>query len=175
MKFPLQKLNQSGDEPFEFEEDVDIHELEDMKNDIRSISPVHLQGQAYRRGDDITVNFTAKGEMILPCARTLVDVPYPFHIEGHEQFNVSPYYAEEDDSEIHPIRGEILDLTPYIKENVLLEIPTRVFSDDEKAHDQALTEGKGWQVITEEPEETKMDPRMAKLQSLLNEEEENND
>ncbi|MCP3031088.1 YceD family protein [Halobacillus sp. A1] len=173
MKFPLQKLNQSGDQPFEFEEDVDIRELENMNNDIRRISDVHVQGQATKRGDDITVTFTAEGEMILPCARTLVDVPYPFQIEGLEQFNVSSFYKEEDESEIHPVRGEILDLTPFIKENVLLEVPTRVFCKDDEVHAQALTEGKGWQVVTEEPEENKVDPRMAKLQSLLDEKENN--
>ncbi|UOR12937.1 YceD family protein [Halobacillus amylolyticus] len=173
MKFPLQKLNQAGDEPFVFEDDVDIRELENMNNDIRRIPPVHVQGQARRRGDDISVTFSIEGEMVLPCARTLVDVDYPFHIEAREEFNLSPYYEKEDDSEIHPISGEMLDLTPYIKENVILEVPTRVFSDDEEAHDQALTEGKGWQVVTEEPEEKKVDPRMAKLQSLLNEEENN--
>ncbi|WP_431799513.1 YceD family protein [Halobacillus andaensis] len=171
MKFPLQKLNQSGDEPFKFEEDVDVSELEEMNNDIRRISPVHVQGEAVKYGDDIIVTFTAEGEMVLPCARTLVDVPYPFQLKEREQFNVSPYYDEEDESEIHPVRGEVLDLTPYIKENILLEVPTRVFSDDQKVQDQALTEGKGWQVITEEPEEDKVDPRMAKLQSLLNEKE----
>ncbi|MCP3026224.1 DUF177 domain-containing protein [Halobacillus sp. A5] len=171
MKFPLQKLNQSGDDPFKFEEEVDVTELEDMKNDIRKISPVHVEGEAVKFGDDITVAFTAEGEMTLPCARTLVDVPYPFQIKGHEQFNVSPYYEEEGESEIHPVRGEVLDLTPYIKENILLEVPTRIFSDDPETQEQALTEGKGWQVITEEPEDEKIDPRMAKLQSLLNEKE----
>ncbi|WP_082234275.1 YceD family protein [Halobacillus massiliensis] len=170
MKFPLQKLSQSGDKPFEFEDDVEIHELEDMNNDIRKITPVHVSGQAVKYGEDIHVTFTVEGEMTLPCARTLVDVPYPFRFEAEEHFNASSYYEEEDESEIHPIQGEVLDLTPYIKENVILEVPTRVFSEDDKAQEQALTEGKGWQVVSEEAEEKKIDPRMAKLQSLLNEE-----
>ncbi|MCA0983584.1 YceD family protein [Halobacillus yeomjeoni] len=170
MKFPLQKLKQTGDEPFVFEDDVDIRELEDLNNDIRRISPVHVKGQAITRGNDITITFTIEGEMVLPCARTLVDVTYPFQIDALEVFNLSPYHTEEGEDEVHPVHGEVLDLTPYIKENVQLEIPTRVFSDDDEAHEEALQEGKGWQVVTEEPEEKKVDPRMAKLQSLLNEE-----
>ncbi|TGB05021.1 YceD family protein [Halobacillus salinus] len=171
MKFPLQKLKQAGEEPLVFEDDVDIRELETMNNDIRRIEPVHVKGQATTRGNDITIMFSIKGEMVLPCARTLVDVTYPFHIDVVEVFNLSPYYTVEDDSEVHPVNGEVLDLTPYIRENVQLEIPTRVYSNDDEAHEAAVQEGKGWQVVTEEPEEKKVDPRMAKLQSLLNEEE----
>ncbi|ARI77586.1 YceD family protein [Halobacillus mangrovi] len=170
MKFPLQKLRQAVDEPFVFEEEVNISELEGMNNDIRRITPVHVKGQAITRGNDITVTFSIDGEMVLPCARTLVDVTYPFHIEAMELFNLSPYHTEEGDDEVHPVDGEMLDLTPYIKENVQLEIPTRVFSNDDEAHDEAPQEGKGWQVLSEEPEETKVDPRMAKLQSLFNDE-----
>lgn len=171
MKFPLQKLKQAGDEPLVFEDDVDIRELETLKNDIRRIEPVHVKGQATMLGNDITFTFSIEGEMILPCARTLVDVSYPFQIDAVEVFNLSPYYTKEDESEVHPVNGEVLDLTPYIRENVQLEIPTRVFSNDDEAHEAAPDEGKGWQVVTEEPEEKKVDPRMAKLQSLLNEEE----
>ncbi|UOQ43147.1 YceD family protein [Halobacillus salinarum] len=173
MKFPLQKLKQSGDQPFYFEDEVDVHELEDMNNDIRKIQPVHVKGHADVSGEEVTVNFSIDGEMVLPCARTLADVNYPFHIQPIEVFSLSPYYTEEDESEIHPVQGEMLDLTPYIKENVLLEIPTRVFSDEDQAHDQAPQEGKGWQVVTEEAEEAKVDPRMAKLQSLLDDKEDN--
>lgn len=171
MKIPLQKLKQAGEEPFVFEDNVDIRELENMNNDIRRIDPVHVEGQAVTRGNDITVTLSIEGVMILPCARTLVDVAYPFQIETNELFNISSYHMEEDDSEIHPVHGEMLDLTPYIKENVQLEIPTRVFSKDIEAEGAAPQEGEGWQVVTEEPEEKKVDPRMAKLQSLLNEEE----
>ncbi|MFG6119078.1 YceD family protein [Thalassobacillus sp. B23F22_16] len=168
MKFPLQKLKQAGDEPFVFEDDVDISELEEMKNDIRQLPPVQVKGQATMQGEEITFQFTIDGTMILPCARTLVDVEYPFHVDAIEVFSTSPFYEEEDESEIHPVDGEVLDLTPYIKENVLLEVPFRVFSEKQEAYDQAPQEGQGWQLVTEEAKEKKVDPRMAKLQSLLN-------
>ncbi|MBM7552868.1 YceD family protein [Thalassobacillus pellis] len=168
MKFPLQKIKQAGQEPLEFEEDVNVQELEEMNNDIRRIPPVHVKGQAVMQGEEITFQFTIDGEMILPCARTLVDVEYPFHVEALEVFSSSPFYNEEDESEIHPVNGEVLDLTPYIKENILLEVPFRVFSDKQEAYEKAPQEGQGWQLLTEQPEEKKVDPRMAKLQSLLN-------
>ncbi|WP_026570467.1 MULTISPECIES: DUF177 domain-containing protein [Sediminibacillus] len=168
MKFSLQKLKMAGTEGYSFEDHVDISEIEEMNNDIRKIDPVLVKGRATTQGNEITFHFSIDGEMILPCARTLVDVPYPFHIDALEVFSASPYYQEEDESEIHPVDGEMLDLNPYIKENVLLEVPFRVFSDDPKVQENALTEGEGWELQTEGKSEEKVDPRLEKLQSLLN-------
>ncbi|SDJ74503.1 YceD family protein [Sediminibacillus albus] len=168
MKIPLQKLKQAGSEAYYFEDNVDISEVEKMNNDIRRIEPVHVKGQATMQGNEITFHFTIDGEMILPCARTLVDVPYPFNVDAIEVFSTSPYYKEEDESEIHPVDGEMLDLEPYIKENVLLEVPFRVFSDDQQVQENALTEGEGWELKSEEKKADKVDPRLEKLQSLLN-------
>lgn len=175
MKFSLQKLRSAGSEPLLFDDQVDISDIEEMNNDIRRIEPVHVKGQAVTQGHDITFHFSVEGTMILPCARTLVDVEHPFHVDVIEVFSTSPYHKEEDGSEIHPVHGEILDLTPYITENVLLEVPFRVFSDDPKVQDNALTEGEGWELMSEEKKDEKIDPRLAKLQSLLkdNKEEEN--
>ncbi|KGP72445.1 YceD family protein [Pontibacillus yanchengensis] len=171
MKFPLQKLKAATDaEPLRFENDVDISELEQMNNDIRSIPPVHVKGSAVTRGEEITFTFTVAGSMTLPCARTLTDVEYPFSFEVSEVFSLSRYH-QEGEEEIHEIDGEILDLTPYIKENVILEVPLQVFAD-EKVLDNAPEEGQGWQLVTEQKQEEKVDPRLAKLQNLLNEENE---
>ncbi|SDJ03838.1 uncharacterized protein SAMN04490247_0604 [Salimicrobium halophilum] len=172
MKFPIQKVKQAGEKPFFFEGEVDLSTLEEAKNDIRQISPVEVTGQAEMKGEEIIVSMTIKGEMILPCARTLADVPYAFQIEADEYFNTSQYYTEEDDSEVHPLGGEVLDLTPYIKENVLLEVPYRVFA--ENPENTPPQEGKGWGVVDEKPQtEEKVDPRLAKLESLLDNEEDN--
>ncbi|MDC3412817.1 YceD family protein [Aquibacillus sp. 3ASR75-11] len=167
MKFPIQKFKINGSSPYYFEEFVNVSELEEMNNDIRKMKPVHVKGQGTMQGNEITLDFTIDGEMVLPCARTLADVPYPFHIKTKEIFSTSPYYKEGDESEIHPIDGEILDLTPYIKENVLLEVPFRVFSKDEKVLENAITKGEGWELTVTDKVEKKVDPRLQKLQSLL--------
>ncbi|UFU00926.1 YceD family protein [Radiobacillus kanasensis] len=172
MKFPLQKFKE--DEPLTFEDHVDISDIVEMNNDIRRIEPVLVKGKAIRRGNEITFQFSIDGAMILPCARTLVDVNYPFHIDALEIFSTSSYYQEEDESEIHPVHGEMLDLTPFIKENVLLEVPFRVFSDEETMKENALTEGEGWELSTGQKQEKKVDPRLEKLKTLLQDEEKEN-
>ncbi|GAA0613181.1 DUF177 domain-containing protein [Virgibacillus siamensis] len=173
MKFTIGQIKKNAyNKPFEFDDWVNVSELESMNNDIRTIDPVHVYGTVYDQGDEIIFSFTIEGEMILPCARTLVDVPYPFEIKATEVFSESIYYDDgEEEEEVHPIDGEVLDLTPLIKENILLEVPFRVFSNDENVTSHAPTEGEGWELVSEDSNEKKIDPRLKKLESLLNNDE----
>ncbi|MFS0672333.1 YceD family protein [Ornithinibacillus sp. 179-J 7C1 HS] len=167
MKFTLAQLKKDAfNKPFHFSGEVDVSELETMNNDIRKISSVEVEGTCNMQGEQYFFRFTISGKMILPCARTLVDVPYPFEIEAEEIFSSSPYNNEDDDAEIHPIHGEVLDLMPYIKENILLEVPFRVFSDEVEKTD-VLQKGNDWEVLSEKPKEVKIDPRFKKLESLF--------
>ncbi|ASK63598.1 hypothetical protein CFK37_16245 [Virgibacillus phasianinus] len=170
MQIAIGKIKRSTyNEPFQFEEYVDVSELEKLNNDIRKIEPVYVKGNCYIQGNEIISSFTIKGEMILPCARTLVDVPFPFNIHAEEVFTLSAYYGEEEKvNEIHPITGETLDLTPYIKENILLEVPFRVFSDDKEAQENATFNGDGWEFVTSDEKKETIDPRFKKLKRLFN-------
>ncbi|PAV29899.1 hypothetical protein CIL05_08450 [Virgibacillus profundi] len=169
MKFALAQIRKNAfNKPYSFSEKVDVSELETMNNDIREIKPVQVHGKYFVQGEEIIFSITISGEMILPCARTLVDVPYLFEINADEVFSTSPYYGEaEEENEIHPVIGEVLDLFPYIKENILLEIPFRVFSEEAKTSDQAPVKGQGWEFISEETNEKTIDPRLKKLESFF--------
>jgi len=169
MKFTLGEIKKgTHNQPFTFDEEVDVSELETMNNDIRELKTVRVKGMGVLQEDEIIFTMTISGEMILPCARTLVDVPYSFDFNADEIFSISPYYGEEEEEkEIHPVQGEVLDLTPYIKENILLEIPFRVFSDDEEAQKNAPIKGDGWEFASEETKEKTIDPRLKKLQSFF--------
>lgn len=177
MKFILNQIKmRSYDQPFEFSQKVDVSELEDMDNEIRKIDPVNVAGTCVIDGDEYVFTYNLRGTMILPCARTLVDVPYDFDLDETEVFTTSPYYSEEDrENEVHQIEGEILDLRPCILENILLAIPFRVFTTDEEALKNALSGGDGWELTLEaeeteeieEEQEKTIDPRFKKLQSLL--------
>ncbi|MFD1038765.1 YceD family protein [Virgibacillus byunsanensis] len=176
MKFSLGEIQRKAyNEPFSFDGEVDVSELETMNNDIREIKPVRVNGQSTVQGNEIFFSFSISGLMILPCARTLVDVPYSFEIQAREVFSTTSYYTDdEEENEIHPIDGEVLDLTPFIKENILLEVPYRVFSDDVDAQKVTPSKGSGWEFISEENKEKTIDPRLKKLESLLNDNEKEN-
>lgn len=179
MKFLISEIKKNAvDGSFTFDKmDVDVSELASLEsNDIREIKPVHVSGDCVIDGDEFIFTLNISGEMILPCARTLADVPYSFQINEVEVFSESPYYGEkETENEIFPVQGEVIDLLPCIEENILLAVPFRVFSKDKKVLDQALTKGEGWDLTLEdeleEEVEEQIDPRMKKLQSLLDDKE----
>ncbi|HLR53487.1 MAG TPA: YceD family protein [Pseudogracilibacillus sp.] len=169
-------FNTATIEPVYFSSDVDVSELEkEPSNDIIRIGDVHVHGMytVDEDNDEIIFSFSIDGEMILPCARTLVDVPYPFSFQASEVFTTQTLYEESEDEEeeIHQILTEMLDLTPYIKENIILGTPYRVFSDEEP-----LAGGDGWGLYQEEEyEEEKrktVDPRLEKLQQFFGDDQE---
>jgi len=182
LKFSVSQIRKNAyHEPYTFEGVVDVSELETLNNDIRKTYPVNIKGDCTIQGDEIVFNFTIQGELILPCARTLVDVHYPYTIHAVEVFSTSPYYGkEEEENDIHEVTGEFIDLSPYVQENIVLELPYRVYSEDEEVLNQAITEGEGWELTSEDEQairvkntnEDKIDPRLKKLQTFLDEKDE---
>lgn len=177
MKLTLSEINKIAHRKlFSFDEEVDVSELETMNNDIRKIDPVRIQGECSVNGDEYTFTLTMSGVMILPCARTLEDVTYPFEVNTVEIFSSSEFYGEEEEEqEIHRVVGEVIDLKPCIMENILLAVPFRVFSD-QKDQDHTKFRGEGWRLtLEEELDEAKanqdqdraIDPRLKKLAALL--------
>ena len=168
MKFSITNLrNETYVGTVSFDEFVDVSELKLFNNDIKKIDRVQVKGICTMDKDELVFSFSIEGEMILPCARTLVDVPYAFNIKATEIFTTSSTITEEDEEDgVHQILEETLDLTPYIKENIILATPYRVFSDE-----KALDGGEGWSFSLEEDyekeKEETIDPRLAKLQRLL--------
>jgi uncharacterized protein len=169
MKWYLNQLQQYVHQGLTFDETIDLSDVKKMNDEIREISPVRVTGDASFSQGNVTFNVNIQGEMTLPCSRTLVDVEYPFDIDAREVFSLkSTSYGE--DEEIHTIEGEILDLTPYLKEHILLEIPLQIFSQDDDKEPVAPQSGNGWEVVEEENQEKKIDPRLAKLQKFFEEE-----
>lgn len=174
MKFPLAEIRKNAVHSiFTFENEVDVSEVKELHEDIRAISPVQVKGECFVDVDRYIFSFTITGEMILPCARTLVDVPYPFRLKEVEIYAHETGDADEIDEIIFPIEGEVIDLMPSIRENILLNVPYRVFTDDEEALSNVLSKGKGWALTLEEDEQDdknqgdRIDPRLMKLQSFL--------
>jgi len=174
MKFSIDKLElQSYNGPYEFEQTIEIPEITEKNPEIKKISPVIVSGLCTIDKDEYIFTFTMKGNVILPCARTLVDVDVPFEYNGTEIYTTKDYLtAEDEEDEIHSIDGYLIDLRPQIIEQIILQLPYRVFSDE-----AVLEEGKGWnyfteaeQAATEAEKSEEIDPRFSKLKQLLEKE-----
>ena len=113
----------------------------------------------FNNEEDFELNITIKGTMILPCARTLKDVEYPFSSE------IDEIIGENDDNSLE-INQNRLDIFPIVWQNILVDVPLRVLAPD--ASDEPV-EGDGWRLITEDTNEEVIDPRLAKLKDYIKE------
>src|SRR5699024_10675425 len=112
------------------------------ENDILKTFPVHVVGSCVLQGEEMIFSFNISGKVILPCALTLVEVPYEFDIDAVEIFTTATDMTEDDEEdEIHFVDGESLDLAPSIKERILLDIPYRVYSKNKEDLQNALVQG----------------------------------
>src|SRR5699024_10743783 len=110
MKFSITNLqNEAFTGVVSFDEQVDVFELEIWNNDIKKIDPVRVKGICTMDKSELVFSFAIEGEMILPCARTLVDVPYDFNIQATEIFTTAAHVDEEDEKDgVHQILEETL-------------------------------------------------------------------
>ncbi|MFB4162556.1 DUF177 domain-containing protein [Alteribacillus sp. JSM 102045] len=179
MKWSIQQLLAKRHEGLTVDEQVDVTELIDRDREIRDITPVQVTGNAAFSGETVTFHLQIKGSMTLPCSRTLADVNFPFDIEAVERFRLDGMPVDEEDITLHEPENGYVDLLPYIKESILLELPIQVFAEgiDEKEA-PAPQEGKDWEVIIQQAAEDKkaekendVDPRMADLANFFDKKE----
>ena len=95
--------------------------------------------------------------MILPCARTLKDVEYPFSNE------IDEIIGENDDNSLEINQNRLDIFSNCMAKNILVDVPLRVLAPD--ASDEPAS-GDGWRLITEDTNEEVIDPRLAKLKRL---------
>ncbi len=137
MKIDLNYLNRFG--KMNIDSDFVIDEDYYKNTDIRKLENLHVSGEVSVDYDDyINLNVKITGRMILPCAITLNDVPYDFTSEIEE--NIGKF------EEIYKNNKNLLEISPILWENIVLEIPIRVVSKDIKPSN---TSGDGWELISE--------------------------
>ena len=152
---------------FDFEEGLTFpSELFDQYAQINDLKDIIVSGTGNLDLKDkrLYVDLNIKGTMILPCAMTLEDVEYPFEINSTEVFAFDKPAPLED---VHEVKKDIVDLTPVVFENIMLEVPMRVVKDDANIK----SEGKGWRILdssnASENNEEYIDPRLAKLKDYF--------
>lgn len=169
MRWTLQELDRYGTNPVVIDEEIDFQEAVQKHKSLRTMSRVSITGEGTRSENQYIFNLRIKGVMTLGCAVSNKDVQFPFDIHTYEIFT-----EEEDDLEsdnIHTISKQVIDIMPIIWQNIVMEIPIRVISDD---LDDVQLNGNGWNLIDEDEyhnqSKNKVDPRFEKLLSLIDDE-----
>jgi uncharacterized protein len=168
LKWTLSQLQKYRNKDFQIDEIIRVDEIKEIDQTIREVSPMHIKGRGDIDSTKVTFHFKIEGHLVLPCSRTLVDVKLPINVETTETFLLqgSEYVTEE---EVYQVKGDIVDLMPVIREILLLEVPLQVFCEDLNHEDAAPQSGNDWEVIREESQSKKIDPRLAGLAKFFDE------
>jgi len=168
LKWTLNQLQKYRNKDFIIDEIIRVDEIKEVDPTIREVSPMHLTGRGDIDSTKVTFHLKIEGYLILPCSRTLVDVKLPINVDTTETFLLqgSVYETEE---ETYQVKGDVIDLMPVIREILLLEVPMQVFCEDVDSDEAAPQSGKDWEVVSEEEQSKKIDPRLAGLAKFFDE------
>jgi len=137
MKIDLNYLNRFS--KIEIEDNVIFNEEYLKNSEIRELKNINVTGLvSIDYEDNLIMNLNINGTMVLPCAVTLKDVDYDFDTDFEE--NLGKF------EEIYKNNKNTLEISDILWENIVLEIPIRVVSDE---IEPSNTSGDGWELISE--------------------------
>jgi len=158
-KLELQRTNK-----VEFSETVSFPKTV-FQNDsrINELKDVLIVGSGYYQSelDIFAVSAQISGIMIVPCARSLQEVVYPFSCDMQVSYSFkTPITAEEI-----AVNGVTVDLKPEIFLSIMGEVPLKV-----TAVEPLNCSGENWEVISEADYQKELsdknDPRLTKLREF---------
>ena len=109
----------------------------DLKNtSIKKLDKVYVTGTINKVSDEsVDLKININTVMTLEDSVTLEEVNYPLNIDINKIVgNV------DDDSEYYKILQNTLDILPIVWENIVLEVPLRIVSNER----ETVIEGDGW-------------------------------
>ena len=137
MKIDLNYLNRFS--KIEIDEEVMFNDEYLKDSEIRNLKDIHVSGLiSIDYEDNLIMELNINGTMVLPCAISLKDVDYEFDADFEE--NLGKF------EEIYKKNKNTLEISDILWENIVLEIPIRVVSDE---IEPSNTSGDGWELISE--------------------------
>ena len=144
MNIDLTKLITSDLEELEVSCEVLFDENRLHEITIRRLEDVSFQGKIFKLCDGTyQIAGSLSGNMVLPDDITLEDVVYQFESKLEENFSEN---LENLENNLKIVQNR-LDITEFLWQNILVEIPLKVKL--EKNENLSL-EGNGWRLVTEE-------------------------
>ena len=138
----LTKLQNRRVNELNYSDTITIDKSMYENTDIRNLSDVKVNAHIKRVTDSsYNMSLIIDGVMTLPCSVTLKDVLYPFHIETEVKISND----DENLEEYVKIIQNSIDILPIIWQNIALEIPLKVVSDDVS---DTPTSGDGWKLVS---------------------------
>ena len=181
MKWSLNELKRYLNEPFVFNDEVDIKEtLLKRESEILDVSPIHLDGILTVNDDELILHMNVSLQLTLPSARSLKPVLFPMEFVINEVYipkSASNETVAREDEVVIYLENDWIDLAESIEDTILINLPLQVFTEEEKEA-QDMPSGNNWKVISEEDYYSKekesedvVDPRFANLKDFFKDDE----
>ena len=155
MLIDLNSLNKSREIEFKYE----VIKDEKLDTRIKDLNNAFVKGKVYLNYEnDIVLDCVFKGIMFIVDSISLEEVPYEFELSIEENLDELIKNYEKCYNDVK----NTLDLKIILWQNIVLEVPisyTRV-SD-------AHLKGNGWELVNENKLVEEIDPRLKKLEELL--------
>ena len=160
MIIDLSRLNTGVVEYIDINEECEFKDELLQGSGILGLKDVKLVGTISMEDKEHYLECSINGIMIVPCSLTLKPVNYSFDtkVEGI----IEDLFVEIGENIKN--NQNTIDILPIIWENILMEIPMKVVSDQT---DDVMTSGNGWRLITEEEDIKEINPELEKLRDLL--------
>ena len=150
VQFDIIRLNNNIDKFISIDETYTFTQDELMGTDLLKLEDVKITGELFKNSlGNLELNVDVEGIMVLPCAITLKPVDYPFLITITGEIEELMENMEENERNFQ----NSIDILPIIWENILMEIPMRVVSEEAKDKDMNMS-GDCWKFVTEDEEKS---------------------
>ncbi|MDO1605597.1 YceD family protein [Lactobacillus sp. YT155] len=176
LTWKLDELQKFKNRPLEINETLDLKDQLQKRDDrVLDAKPTTLKGHLFFDKGLWYTDFDIETTITVPSTRSLepVDIKIKEHVTEAYPEDPTAELEIDDQEIIMELEEEGINLEQATADNVLLSIPERVLTDEEKESD-SMPEGQDWQVISEdeyieEVEKPKPNPEFAKLKGLFKE------
>lgn len=164
MKINIQQIHQQKDQTLALQFETSFDDVVKSVRNLTGLSPLEVNVKLKRTGEEqIDVTGTLQGEMTLICSRCLKRFPKTVEVEIDE---IYANQGDHEDSDFWPIEQGELDLTPMLRENLVLAIPfAPICAEDCKGLCSVCGNNRNIEPCS--CEDQKIDPRFEKLIGLF--------
>lgn len=124
MKIKIWEIEKSK-QSFKFEYTEDLSHLVKDSNQLISITPIHVKGEAYKTSGLFIVKGNVSSELQFQCSRCLNNYTYNLDNKFEELFipeGIEMDFADGEEN-LHQLKSDEIDLKQIVEETVILGIP----------------------------------------------------
>lgn len=161
-----------GKSPYEFDVLIPKEEIELESDEAKLKTDTKIKGKISKRITQVDVDGEISATVETECSRCLQPIEKQFEIPFGVSFVTPENYTEEKEAEINEkdlqvsiFEGDKIDLSEIVREQILLNLPTQVFCQDD-CKGLCLKCGANRNLTECNCEENETDPRWSALRNL---------